>query len=244
MKKTVKKLWVSVITWACLGSPLPSSPSPRCFPSTRLRNVRRGETAAHIVVSAGERGVASWPWLRLLHWLEHVLDPYPNCRIIWRRRRRRPLGRGWARLLTASRSAFRFAPPTAAFRAPLAPALGLSTPLQWCKHCRFKDQGWRRFPYRGLKGLQKPPYVILRPFFFEGFEFGLKSTVKTPVSGNALPALGMKPKREKYALWLFFKIDLCSALSFKRSWWELSIDVAEHRCWKIREWCVFGYFSR
>ena len=36
--------------------------------------------------------------------------------------------------------------------------------------------------------------------------------------------------------WLFFKIDLCSAISFKRSRWELSIDVAEHtvgRRWKI-----------
>ena len=29
--------------------------------------------------------------------------------------------------------------------------------------------------------------------------------------------------------WLFFEIDLCSAISFKRSQRELSIDVAEHR---------------
>jgi len=32
-----------------------------------------------------------------------------------------------------------------------------------------------------------------------------------------------------YEFWLFFKIDLRSAISFKRSWRELSIDVAEHR---------------
>ena len=33
----------------------------------------------------------------------------------------------------------------------------------------------------------------------------------------------------KYLIWLFFKIDLCSAISFKRSRRELSINVAEHR---------------
>jgi len=35
--------------------------------------------------------------------------------------------------------------------------------------------------------------------------------------------------REKFVFWLFFKIDLCSAISFKRSRRELSIDVAEQR---------------
>jgi len=39
---------------------------------------------------------------------------------------------------------------------------------------------------------------------------------------------GMKPKRGWYVLWLFFKIGLCSAISFKRSRRELSTDVAEH----------------
>jgi len=35
--------------------------------------------------------------------------------------------------------------------------------------------------------------------------------------------------REQYVFWLFFKKGLCSATSFERSRWELSIDVAEHR---------------
>ena len=35
--------------------------------------------------------------------------------------------------------------------------------------------------------------------------------------------------REQCVPWLFFKIDLCSAISFKRSQRDLSIDVAEHR---------------
>jgi len=38
----------------------------------------------------------------------------------------------------------------------------------------------------------------------------------------------MKPKRGWYVFWLFFKKELFSAISFKRSWRELSIDVAEH----------------
>ena len=46
--------------------------------------------------------------------------------------------------------------------------------------------------------------------------------------GNAIPVLGVKPKRGWYVFWLFFKIGLCSAISFKRSQRELSIDVAEH----------------
>ena len=53
--------------------------------------------------------------------------------------------------------------------------------------------------------------------------------VKHPVLGNAIPVLGVKLKRGLYVLWSFFKIALCSAISFKRSRRELSIDVAEHR---------------
>jgi len=52
---------------------------------------------------------------------------------------------------------------------------------------------------------------------------------KSPVSGNAIPVLGVKPKRGWYVFWLFFKIDLCSAISFIRSRRELLIDVAEQR---------------
>jgi len=50
-----------------------------------------------------------------------------------------------------------------------------------------------------------------------------------PVLGNAIPVLGVKPKWGWYVFWLFFQIGLCSAMSFKRSRRELSIDVAEHR---------------
>ena len=50
---------------------------------------------------------------------------------------------------------------------------------------------------------------------------------KTP--GNAIPVLSMKLQLGWYVFWLFFKIDLCSAISFKRSRRELSIDVAEHK---------------
>ena len=52
---------------------------------------------------------------------------------------------------------------------------------------------------------------------------------RNPVLGNAVPVLGVKPKRGLCVFWGFFKIDLCSAISFKRSRRELSIDVAEHR---------------
>jgi len=50
---------------------------------------------------------------------------------------------------------------------------------------------------------------------------------KTPVLGNAIPVLGVKPNGDVF--WLFFQIGLCSALSFERSRQELSIDMAEHR---------------
>ena len=38
----------------------------------------------------------------------------------------------------------------------------------------------------------------------------------------------MKPKRGCFVGWLFIMIGLCSAMLFKRSRRELSIDVAEH----------------
>ena len=53
---------------------------------------------------------------------------------------------------------------------------------------------------------------------------GLLSKNKTPILKNAIPVLGVKLKRLSS-----FKVDLCSATSFKRSRRELSIDVAEHR---------------
>jgi len=53
-------------------------------------------------------------------------------------------------------------------------------------------------------------------------------TVETkPQFGESYPVLGVKPKRGWYAFWLFFKIGLCSAISFERSRRELSIDGAE-----------------
>jgi len=57
----------------------------------------------------------------------------------------------------------------------------------------------------------------------------LHSKNRTLVLGNAVTVLGMKPKRGCYVFRLFFKMGLCSAISFKRSRRELSIDVAEHR---------------
>ena len=42
-----------------------------------------------------------------------------------------------------------------------------------------------------------------------------------------LPVLGVKIKRGLCVISLFVKIALCSTISFKRSRWELSIDVAE-----------------
>ena len=58
----------------------------------------------------------------------------------------------------------------------------------------------------------------------------MNATVKqSSVLGNAIPVLGVKPKREWYVFWVFFQIGLCSAILFKRSRRELSIDVAQHR---------------
>jgi len=56
----------------------------------------------------------------------------------------------------------------------------------------------------------------------------IHSKNKICVLGNAIPVLGMKPKQGVVLFWLFFKVDLCSALSFKRYRRELSFDEAEH----------------
>jgi len=50
-----------------------------------------------------------------------------------------------------------------------------------------------------------------------------------PDLGNAMPVLGMKPKRGLYVLWSFFNIDLCSATSIESSRRDLLNDMAEHR---------------
>ena len=53
------------------------------------------------------------------------------------------------------------------------------------------------------------------------------SKKETPVLGSVVPDLDMK--RGYYVFWLVFEINLCSAIPFKRSRRELSINVAEHR---------------
>jgi len=50
---------------------------------------------------------------------------------------------------------------------------------------------------------------------------------KTPVLGESIPVLGVKLKWGWYILWLLFKLGIRSAISFKRSRRELSIDLAE-----------------
>jgi len=72
--------------------------------------------------------------------------------------------------------------------------------------------------------------------YYRRFSFTPKTDFAFPkqqklncVMGNAIPVLGVKPKREWYVFWLFFKVGLCSAISFKRSRRELSIYVAEHK---------------
>jgi len=54
---------------------------------------------------------------------------------------------------------------------------------------------------------------------------------ENPVMGNAIPVLGVKLKRGWYLFCIFLEIGLRSAISFKRSRRELSIDMAEHRSW-------------
>jgi len=57
-----------------------------------------------------------------------------------------------------------------------------------------------------------------------------RCTVKTkPRFGECYTCFGYETKTGVVRIWLFFKIGLCSAISFKRSRRELSIDVAEHR---------------
>jgi len=55
-------------------------------------------------------------------------------------------------------------------------------------------------------------------------------TVKTkPRFGECYICFGCETKTGVVRILLIFKIGLCSATSLKRSWWELSIDVVEHR---------------
>jgi len=63
----------------------------------------------------------------------------------------------------------------------------------------------------------------------ESSPYNIRSKNKTPFWGNAIPVFGVETKRVWYVFWLFFRIGLCSAISFIRSRRELSIDVAEHR---------------
>jgi len=58
--------------------------------------------------------------------------------------------------------------------------------------------------------------------------YGSRNKNETPVLGSSVPVLGVKLKRGNFVFWLFFKTGLCSAISFKRSRRELSIDVAEY----------------
>jgi len=85
---------------------------------------------------------------------------------------------------------------------------------------------------------------IGRLHFCPPFSSGLHSQNKISVMGNSLPVLGMKPKRGWWNLfWLYFKIGLCSAISFKRFRRELSIDEAEH-CFLSKNKGVLHFFSR
>jgi len=54
---------------------------------------------------------------------------------------------------------------------------------------------------------------------------------KNKTSFWGMPVSGVQTKRGWYVFWLFFKIALCSDVSFNRSRRELSNDVAEH--WSI-----------
>ena len=55
------------------------------------------------------------------------------------------------------------------------------------------------------------------------------SNNETFALGSSTTVYGVILKRGWYVIWLLFKIGLCSAISFKRSWRELYIDVTEHR---------------
>jgi len=52
---------------------------------------------------------------------------------------------------------------------------------------------------------------------------------KTPVSGSSIPVLGVNTETGVVLIWLFSKIDLCSATSFKSAFQDLLNDVADHR---------------
>jgi len=72
--------------------------------------------------------------------------------------------------------------------------------------------------------------VLLLVARLDAVFFSAASLLKQkPFLENSIPVLGMKPKRRWYEFCLFFKVDRCSAISFKRSRRELSIDMAEHR---------------
>jgi len=87
----------------------------------------------------------------------------------------------------------------------------LSTPRRKVEHKRCKESIY-------VKKLT-PHFELSRRF----------QQKQNPVLRNAIPVFGVKPKRGWYVFGSFFKVDLCSAISFKRSWRERSIDVAEHR---------------
>jgi len=63
-------------------------------------------------------------------------------------------------------------------------------------------------------------------------KYHISGAVETePRLGEYCTSYGyVKPKRQWYVFWLsFFKIGLCSAISFKRSRLKISADVTEHR---------------
>jgi len=88
---------------------------------------------------------------------------------------------------------------------------------------------WLQFDYRFAWSIGKDATVPYLKIGKKSSFSPVHSKNRTPVLGNAIPVLGVKLKRGWYVIWLFFKIDLCSAISFKRSRRELSVDVAEHR---------------
>ena len=93
----------------------------------------------------------------------------------------------------------------------------------------FAKLGWRSFGGRLRQELRLATRKISRCTGLNRVQVSLMiakhSKNKTPFWG--LLYLGVKPKRGWYVFRLFFKVGLCSAISFKRSRRELSIDVAE-----------------
>ena len=76
---------------------------------------------------------------------------------------------------------------------------------------------------------QNKPSSMSALGFTRGLLITLQSKNKTPVVWNAKPVLGVKPKRARYVLRYFFKIDLCSATSMESSRRDLWNNVAKHR---------------